>query len=136
MNSKKIILDTNLWVSFLISKDFSFLDSYILNGRIQIVFSAELYSEFITVTERPKFKKYFSKSDIRHLTKIINKHGLLVNVTTSVNKCRDFKDNFILNLAIDSNADYVVTGDNDLLELESIGKTKIVTISGLKEDIQ
>lgn len=136
MTIKKAILDTNLWISFLISKDFSFLDTFIDKGRIKLIFSEELFSEFISVSERPKFQKYFSRKDIKHLTKIINKYGLLVKVTTDVNKCRDFKDNFLLNLAIDSKADYIVTGDNDLLVLKKIGKTTILTIKELLDEIQ
>lgn len=136
MTIKKVILDTNLWISFLISKDFSFLDTFIDKGRIKLIFQEELFSEFISVSERPKFQKYFSRKDIKHLTKIINKHGLLVKVTTDVNKCRDFKDNFLLNLAIDSKADYIVTGDNDLLVLKKIGKTTILTIKELLDEIQ
>lgn len=136
MTIKKVILDTNLWISFLISKDFSFLDTFIDKGRIKLIFSEELFSEFISVSERPKFQKYFSRKDIKHLTKIINKYGLLVKVTTDVNKCRDFKDNFLLNLDIDSKADYIVTGDNDLLVLKKIGKTTILTIKELLDEIQ
>jgi len=34
MKSKKVILDKNLWISFLISRDFSFLDKYIETGKI------------------------------------------------------------------------------------------------------
>lgn len=136
MRNKKVILDTNLWISFLISRNFSFLDNYIEKGRIKLIFSEELYSEFILVSSRPKFKKYFSESDIKDLSRIINKYGILTKVTTDINECRDFKDNFLLNLAIDSNADYLVTGDNDLLEIKNIGKTKIITIKDLIDELK
>jgi len=136
MKSKKVILDTNLWISFLISRDFSFLDNYIETGKIRLIFSEELFSEFILVTERPKFKKYFAESDIKHLIQIIDRFGILVQVTSEINSCRDIKDNFLLSLAIDSNADYLVTGDNDLLDLEHINKTKILTIQGLKNELK
>jgi uncharacterized protein len=43
--------------------------------------------------------------------------------------CRDSKDNFLLSLAIDGRADYLLTGDSALLDLKKIGKTKIITIS-------
>ena len=59
----------------------------------------------------------------------------LVSVTTDIKKCRDPKDNFLLNLAIDSQADYLVTGDNDLLEIKSIGITKIITINDLISEL-
>jgi uncharacterized protein len=136
MKSKKVILDTNLWISFLISRDFSFLDNYIETGKIRLIFSEELFSEFILVTERPKFKKYFAESDIKHLIRIIDRFGILVQVTTEINRCRDIKDNFLLSLAIDSSADYLVTGDNDLIELEHINKTKIITIQGLRDALK
>jgi putative PIN family toxin of toxin-antitoxin system len=136
MGIKKVVLGTNLWISFLISKDFSFLDNFIEKGRIKLIFSEELFSEFISVSERPKFQKYFSKNDIKYLTRIMDKYGELVTVTTVVNECRDYKDNFLLNLAIDSKADYIATGDNDLLELKRIRETKILTIRELLDEIQ
>ena len=136
MKSKKVILDTNLWISFLISRDFSFLDNYIETGKMKLIFSEELFSEFISVTERPKFKKYFAESDVKHLIRIIDRFGILVQVTTEINRCRDKKDNFLLSLAIDSNADYLVTGDNDLLDLMHINETKILTIQGLRDELK
>jgi putative PIN family toxin of toxin-antitoxin system len=136
MKSKRVILDTNLWISFLISRDFGFLDNFIETGKIKLIFSEELFSEFISVTERPKFKKYFNETDVKHLIRIIDRFGMLVQVTTEINRCRDIKDNFLLSLAIDSNADYLVTGDNDLLDLEYINKTKIITIQGLRDELK
>jgi uncharacterized protein len=52
-----------------------------------------------------------------------------VNVTSEISECRDPKDNFLLSLAVDGKADYLLTGDNDLLILNKIGVTEIKTIS-------
>ena len=52
----------------------------------------------------------------------------LIEVKSAVTHCRDNKDNFLLALAKDGKADYLLTGDKDLLELKSFGKTKIKTI--------
>ena len=136
MKSKNVILDTNLWISFLITKKFSKLDDFILNGKIKLIFSEELIEEFITVTKRPKLKKYFNDSDIQELLHLFDTFGILMNVTTEVTDCRDPKDNFLLSLAVDSNADYLVTGDSDLLVLKNINKTKIVTWSKFINDIK
>ena len=76
------------------------------------------------------------QSDVKHLIQIIDRFGILVQVTTKINRCRDIKDNFLLGLAVDSNTDYLVTGDNDLLDLEHINKTKIITIQGLRETLK
>jgi hypothetical protein len=44
-----VIIDTNLWISFLISKEFLFVDKLIKNNKIIIVYSQELFDELITV---------------------------------------------------------------------------------------
>jgi uncharacterized protein len=132
MKSKKVILDTNIWISFLITKDFSFLDRILDSGKVKLIFSDELFTEFVTVAERPTLRKYFSKGDLKTLTQIIEKYGTLIEVTSNFNLCRDRKDNFLLNLAFDSKADYLVSGDKDLLIIGKVNKTKIITISELK----
>ena len=135
MKSKKVILDTNLWISFLIKHDYSFLDKYIEKGKVKLVFSEELIQEFLTVATRPKFQKFFTNDDIQNIIQIFDYYGILIKVTSEVNICRDFKDNFLLNLAIDGNADYLVSGDEDLLEIKNIQETKILTIRELKKEL-
>lgn len=127
MRNKKIILDTNLWISFLISKKLESIDDLIISGKIELIFSKELIEEFITVIKRPKFINYFSDGNIESLLNLFDKYGKLVNVTTKTNECRDDKDNFLLNLAIDSKADFLITGDADLLIIKKIAKTNIIT---------
>jgi putative PIN family toxin of toxin-antitoxin system len=126
MKSKKVILDTNLWISFLISKQFDFIDDLLLKGKFKLIFSKELIEEFLTVAKRPKFEKYFSESNITVLLRLFDKYGKLVEVSSQIKSCRDSKDNFLLNLAVDSKAGFLVTGDDDLLVLKKIGKTKII----------
>lgn len=65
------------------------------------------------------------------LFEFIDEYSDFVEVRSSVQLCRDEKDNFLSNLAIDSRADYLVTGDKDVLTLESIELTKIISISNL-----
>jgi len=132
MKSKKVILDTNLWISFLISKNFSFLDNYVQTGQVKLIFSEELFSEFLTVAERPKFQKFFVPKDIKRLISFIDQFAILYQVSSDIRECRDIKDNFLLKLAVDSNADFLVTGDSDLLDLKSIGNTEILTIKELE----
>lgn len=135
MKSKKIIIDTNLWISFLISKDYSFLDKYVEKRIVTLIFSEELLSEFYSVVQRPSLKKYFSKHDLDYLFEIIDKYGIIQKVTSNLKLCRDEKDNFLLNLAADSKADYLVTGDNDLLVLGNINQIKIITIKAIKAEL-
>jgi putative PIN family toxin of toxin-antitoxin system len=124
-----IIVDTNLWLSFLIKKTYSQLDRILVTGHAKLVFSEELLAEFIEVARRPKFKKYISSADISELLTSISEYALFYEVQEVQQICRDPKDDFILALAKVSKADYIITGDNDLLVLKKIGKTNIITIA-------
>jgi putative PIN family toxin of toxin-antitoxin system len=130
MTSRKlrIILDTNILVSFLITKEYDKLDSKIFAGKILLLFSDKLIDEFISVVQRPKFKNLFSPDNIEVLVNFFLDNGLLIDVESHVDLCRDQKDNFLLNLAIDGKADYLITGDKDLLVLSSIGGARIITM--------
>jgi len=135
MSSKKIILDTNLWISFLISKKYNQIDDLITARKIQLIFSTELLEEFIAVAQRPKFEKYFSKTDIEEILRLLEYHGILVEISSKTAICRDYKDNFLLNLALDSEADYLLTGDEDLLILKNIKQTRICTWGDFLENL-
>ncbi|QTE24427.1 putative toxin-antitoxin system toxin component, PIN family [Polaribacter cellanae] len=85
--------------------------------KITLIFSNELIGEFVEVVSRPKFKKYFSKRDIEKLLGCFDEYGKLIKVESDVKICRDEKDNFLLNLSIDSKAKYLIIGDRDLSNL-------------------
>ena len=130
----RIIIDTNLWISFLITKDFTKLDEIIFSGNGILVFSDELLNEFLEVAKRPKFRRFFSPADIEELLETIDEYADFVKVNTTIEVCRDPKDNFLLSLSIDGNADFLLTGDKDLLDLVKFGETKIITISNFLQN--
>ena len=127
--SNRIILDTNLWISFLLSKKFTFLDTLFQNSDITVLYSKELLDEFVDVTTRTKFERYFSQADLQELITTIKAHEEFVIVSSTVNICRDPKDNFLLSLAKDGKANYLITGDKDLLAIRKHGKTSILTFT-------
>ena len=125
----RIIIDTNLWISFLLTKDFKKLDRLFSNESLVLIFSRDLLEEFVAVAKRPKFKKYFNSSDLNDLLSEIHLRAEFIEVTSDVILCRDPKDDFLLSLSQDGNADYLITGDKDLIELGKIGKTTIITLT-------
>lgn len=136
MRSKKIILDTNLWISFLITRNLSEIDELIQDRKIKLLFSNELIEEFLIVAKRPKFTKYFTNKDLEEILRLFDYYGKLIKVKAKISESRDRKDNFLLSLAVDGKADFLVTGDSDLLILKKIKKTKIVTWSNFLKDIK
>jgi len=129
----RIILDTNLWISFLITRDHTKLDELLFNRKSVLIFSSELLEEFIEVANRPKFRRFFSQEDIEELVESIDEYADFVQVNTEITLCRDPKDNFLLSLSVDGNADYLLTGDKDLLDMKKFRQTIITTISAFLE---
>jgi len=124
--SFKIIIDTNIWISFLIGKSLADLQEYIDSQAVSIITCDEQLQELTEVFRKPKFQKYFSSEQINEFFELLDESSVNILLKTKTDLCRDSKDNYLLSLAIDSNADYLITGDNDLLILEGISNTKII----------
>jgi putative PIN family toxin of toxin-antitoxin system len=124
----RIVIDTNLWISFLLTRDFSKLDRFILADRTILLISHELLDEIVEVAERPKFRKYFDLSELTDLLVNLRQNAELIQVRSQVSVCRDDKDNFLLSLAVDGNATHLLTGDKDLLILHPFDEIQILTI--------
>ena len=128
-NTQRVILDTNFWISFLLTGNYARLDKLLLAQTVVLLFSQELLDEFLRVARRPKFRKYFAPDDVDDLLETIDEHAQFITVTTAVTLCRDVKDNFLLALALDGKATHLITDDKDLLELRAIGESRILTMT-------
>ena len=125
----KLIIDTNLWISFIISNKQNLLDPLLLSEEARLLFSKELIAEIQQTITKPKLKKYFDGNTLEEMLSTFEPFTDLIEVDSIVTICRDSKDNFLLALAKDGKADYLLTGDKDLLELKKFGKTRIETIT-------
>ena len=52
----RIVIDTNLWISFLLTSDYSKVDPMFADNAIKLLFSQELIDEFVEVVQRPRFE--------------------------------------------------------------------------------
>lgn len=132
----KVIFDTNVWISFLIGKRLSKIKQYISGGQILIVTTEQLLSEIKIVTNREKLKKYFPKENVKELIDLLETIAEKVEIKPTHFINRDPKDNFLLDLIDYSKADYLVTGDNDLLEHNPFKTAKILNPSEFEEEIE
>ena len=125
----KLVIDTNLWISFIISNKQNVLDFLLFSKKVRVLFSIELITEIETTITKPKLTKYFGSNALEEMLSAFDSFIDLIEVQSIVTVCRDSKDNFLLTLAKDGNADYLLTGDRHLLELKKFNKTKIMTIT-------
>ncbi|MCY7290791.1 MAG: putative toxin-antitoxin system toxin component, PIN family [Ferruginibacter sp.] len=125
----RLIIDSNLWISFLISNSQRKLDILLSTEQVKILFSIELLDELTRVSNYPKLKSYFGVGAVEEMLEILEPYIELIKVRSYVVICRDPKDYFLLSLAKDGKADFLLTGDKDLLILNKVEKTTILTIT-------
>ena len=132
----KIIIDTNIWISFLIGKELQDLKDLIVSEKVKVITTDQLINEIKLVTSRDKLKKYFNQDKVSDLISLLDILADKVKIKKIDTICRDPKDDFILALSKESRANYLITGDKDLLEIKVYGRTKIVTMKQFKEKVR
>lgn len=132
----KVIIDTNLWISFLIGKELQNLKDLIVDERIKLVTTDQLINELKLVTSKDKIKKYFEPEKVTDLIFLLDIISEKVKIKKVDQICRDPKDDFLLALSKESKADFLITGDKDLLEIKHYGRTEILTLKKFKEKVK
>lgn len=125
----KIIVDTNLWISFTIGKRLALLEDIVLSD-ITVIICREIIAEYLEVCRRPKFLRYITDADIQATLRLMDAYCQLETIDRiAVSNIRDDDDLFLLSLADSCSADYIVTGDKDLLVLRQHNTTQIVDMN-------
>lgn len=128
-NKYRVIIDTNIFINFLLTRKVMKLDEMIESGDIRLIYNEELLNELLAVMGRPKMKTFFGEKEIQKLLAQLKIFSAFSVVKTKVVACRDPKEDFFLSLAKQSRADFIVTNNKDLLMLEKFEETKIVTLN-------
>ena len=127
---QKIIVDTNVIVSALISNNLpsKIINDIILTGNVHLCMSEPVYEEYIDVLNRPKFAKFpeFKRRAEIVLSKI-SEVGIYYTPKVKVDIISDTSDNMFLELALESSADFLITGNTNDFNLREFEYTKIVT---------
>ena len=124
------VIDTNLIVSYLLSQGetLSQLIDLWENDQFVYVTSTEIIHELKEVVNRPHLQTYF-KGDPAVLLETIKYDALITSgkhILTGI--CRDPKDDKYIACAVEGGADYIVTGDKDLLDLIAYQNIKIIRV--------
>jgi uncharacterized protein len=126
----KVIFDTNWYISVCINRNSRrrFYNHIVKTNRFEIYYSNELLTEFQTVIIRPKFRKYLSLSQANRLMGLFLPH-LKKTASLHYEGVRDVKDNYLIGMCKSCKPDFLVTGDSDLLVLETFEETTILTMT-------
>jgi uncharacterized protein len=124
----KVVLDTNIWIGLLLgSRNCRGIRDAFLDGLFDVLISPTLAEELAEVCKRDKFRTLFHESDVNELLRLLETDAEWVLPRSHITVCRDVKDNMILECAVAGKADFVVSGDDDLLCLSSFSGVNIVS---------
>ena len=129
----RAVVDTNLLISALIverGNPFQVVEQWRM-GRFLMVTSAPLSDELAGVLQRPAIAKRITAAQAEGILALIQRHAEWVTPGLEMPlSVRDPKDEVVVATALAARADYIVTGDADLLTLNGdarLGTLKIVT---------
>lgn len=130
-NKIRVIIDTNIWISFLIGKSITAPFNKLLSDkRFEILSDKALYDELQEVLLRPKFSKYISSSQAEYFFELFSVTTSKIVVCSEVSISDDADDNFLLALAKDGKAHFLITGDKQhLLKLKVFENTQIIKLA-------
>jgi len=132
---KKIIIDTSWWISFILSKHSYGLPNFFFSEQFDFYFSSELLQEVNNTLEYTRSIKRLNEINLQTYIDFVEESSVIIDSTSIVTICRDKKDNFLLALARDARADFLITRDPDLLDLKKIENTLIITLQQFLEII-
>ena len=125
-----IVIDANWFISACINRNSRRTLYYkiLRNKHLKIYYSSELFEEFDGVIKREKFRKFIALYQVRRFVEITLLLLEKVIIRSIPDIVRDSKDNYLLGISESCNADFLVTGDGDLLILETYKTTSILTM--------
>jgi putative PIN family toxin of toxin-antitoxin system len=133
----RVVLDTNVFVSALLVPDSppAKILEFVLKGSLRLIVSPGIVKEIDLVFNYPKLKKSMRK---HHLTDdevadailhVLRIATITPGAEIASGASQDPADDMVLSCAVEGQADFIVSGDQDLLKLESYEQVRIVTPS-------
>ena len=122
----KIVLDTNIIISAILfgGNPGKVFDMCLVDNNIKGFICPELLAELLSEL---KYKFEVKDNEMEIIKDMLTSRFEYMLVFKKADICRDKKDNIILDLADCCSADYLITGDRDLLVLKKIKVTRIIT---------
>ena len=131
IDKKRVVLDTNIWLSAAISK--SGAPAQVVRKVLQIgvpVFSKATFAELEARLWKPKFDRYLSLESRRAILHDANAVAHWVDIPAELaakTYSRDPDDDKFIHTALAASAAWLVTGDQDLLVIETPLPVRILT---------
>jgi len=127
----RVVLDTNFWVSYLISHRppiANVVDIHLARSDFEAVTSPVLLEELERVLQYPKLQRYYDLETRLRFLALVAALSEPVDLPENVPAiCRHPADDWVIATAVAGNAEFIVSGNKHLLELERVGEIAILS---------
>jgi putative PIN family toxin of toxin-antitoxin system len=129
----RVVIDTNILVSAAIAgrKPASVITWVINQPDYEWVVSEEILAEYQEILSRRKLK--LTDVQKERWLNLIQGSTTLIDVSIEIDFPRDQKDAKFIACALSANADFLITGDRDFTEVQSLENTLIISVSMFAE---
>jgi len=128
----KVVLDVNIWISYFIMGRTEVLADFIIDNELTVYSCPELVDELTNVIQRDKFDKYLKAPREDYLT-LHHQLTQFTEIELIFKDSPDPKDNYLFDLALQTKADYLITGDKKLLVMEKLENLQVISLREFKE---
>ena len=136
----RVMIDTNIFISAFAFKGvpLEVLQHCLRSSEIEIITSSELFAELEEKfkggrIERILGKNYVQQKAAEYLELIKREIKIIKGIKPKVTICRDENDNMLLDLAQQAEANFIITGDKDLLVIGKFEYTLIIQPGDFKK---
>ena len=125
----KSLKTCHFWLKHLaIGKRLNELRIALTHPKVEVFVCQKLLWEVRVTTQKPKLLKYISQDRQKMLLELMHACQC-VSIVEQISISRDSNDDYLLDLAVTADADFLVTGDNDLLILKNYHNTNIISFA-------
>jgi len=127
----RVVIDPNLLVSYLLTHRgpiAQILDVHLAREDFTLLVCPQLLEELDLVLQYAKFQRYFNDETRLRFVALIAALGELVDVPDELPRVvRDPNDDYLIACALTGEADFIISGDKDVLDLKMVGRIQIVS---------
>jgi len=128
MGKERLVIDTNILISALgWNGKPRQLFKQIIDQRYELFISIKQIEELRRVLDYPRLN--FSQSQKTRFLRILEETAAIIDTRLNLNVADDSKDNMLIECAVESNAGYIISGDDDLKRIRSYRGIKIISVS-------
>jgi uncharacterized protein len=98
-------------------------------GKVTLVYSQTILEELVEKLALPRIanKYHLTEEVIKNFVAVLIRYGERVEPDRKVDICRDPEDNMVIEAALAGDAEFVITGDEDLLVLQQYETVSFLT---------